>query len=103
LKDGMFLPEPVAGSLEKMAADRAAEALFLKLLERFNAQERYVNDKAGRSFAPALFAKEPEAAKVRKDALAAAMRRLFVANKIHLEPYGYQSRGTFRLVSGAKT
>jgi hypothetical protein len=56
------------------------------------------------SFAPALFAKEPEAiaAKISKEALANAMRRLLAANKLHMEQYGYPSRGTYRIAAGPK-
>ena len=74
------------------------------LLRRFSKQGRNVSDKTGTSYAPALFAKEAEAkaAKVRKDALAAAMGRLFTANKLHMEPYGYPSRATFRIAVGQK-
>jgi RecA-family ATPase/5S rRNA maturation endonuclease (ribonuclease M5) len=101
-KAGVFVLEPKAGSLEKLAADQKTEQVFLELLERFNGQCRYVNDKGGRAYAPALFAKEPQAAGISNEMLAAAMRRLFTANKIHLEAFGYKSRGAFRLVQGPK-
>ena len=101
-RNGVFVPEPGQGSIKQAAAERKAEDLFLILLVRFNGQGRNVSDKKGPSYAPALFAPEAEAkaAKVRKDALAAAMRRLFTANKLHMEPYGYASRGTFRIAAG---
>ena len=103
-KNGVFVPEPREGSLEKAAAERRAEELFLTLLNRFNGQGRNVSDKIGPSYAPALFAKEAEAkaTKVGKDALASAMARLFSAGKLHMEPYGYPSRGTFRIAAGPK-
>jgi RecA-family ATPase len=103
-KNGVFVPEPGEGTLEKAAAERRAEELFLTLLNRFNGQGRNVSDKIGPSYAPALFAKEAEtkAAKVGRTALAAAMARLFSAGKIHMEPYGYPSRGTFRIAAGQK-
>jgi hypothetical protein len=103
-KSGVFVPEPREGSLEKAAAERRAEELFLTLLDRFNRQGRNVSDKIGPSYAPALFTKEPEAKtnRVRKDTFASAMTRLFSAGKIHIEPYGYPSRGTFRIAAGQK-
>ena len=103
-KNGVFVPEPAEGSLEKAAAERRAEDVFLTVLNRFNGQSRNVSDKVGLSYAPALFAKEPEAKtnKVGKDTLASAMGRLFSACKIHMEPYGYPSRGTFRIAAGPK-
>jgi RecA-family ATPase len=94
-RDGVFVPEPGEGSIEKAAAERNAEHLFISLLGRIP----NVSNKGGVSFAPALFAKEPEAiaAKISKEALANTMRRLFAANKLHMEQYGYPSRGTFRI------
>ena len=99
-KKGVFVPEPGQGTVEKAAAERAAEQLFLSLLDRFP----NVSNKSGVSYAPALFAKEQEAvaAKMTKEALANAMRRLFAANKLHMEQYGYPSRGTYRIAAGPK-
>jgi RecA-family ATPase len=99
-KNGVFAPEPGQGTIEKAAAERTAEHLFLSLLDRFP----NVSNKSGVSYAPALFAKEPEAiaAKVSKEALANAMRRLFAADKLHMEQYGYPSRGTYRIALGPK-
>ena len=103
-KDGLFLPEPTAGSLERLAADQRAEDMFLNLLDRFNAQERTLSQKFGGNYAPTLFAREPEAkaARINKAALDGAMTRLFAANKIHLEQYGPPSRDTFKLMRGGK-
>jgi RecA-family ATPase len=87
-KNGVFVPEAAEGSLEKAAAERRAEDVFLTVLNRFNGQNRNVGDKIGPSYAPALFAKEAEAkaSNVRKDALTSAMMRLFSTCKIHMEP-----------------
>jgi RecA-family ATPase len=102
-KNGVFVPEPGIGSLEKAAADAKAENLFLELLTRFNKQDRNVNDKTGPTYAPTLFAQESEAkaARIGKQAFANAMRRLFFSNRIHLENYGKPSRQFKRLVPGA--
>jgi RecA-family ATPase len=103
-KNGVFVPEPREGTLEKAAAERRAEELFLTLLNRFTGQGRNVSDKIGPSYAPALFAGEVEAkaARIGKTPLVAAMARLFSSGKIHMEPYGYPSRGTFRIAAGQK-
>jgi RecA-family ATPase len=102
-KNGLFVPEPGPGSLEKAAADAKAEHVFLDLLNRFLKQGRNVNDKSGQAYAPAVFAQEREAkvVKIGKQALVDAMRRLFAANRIHLEIYGKPSRQFRRLVPGA--
>jgi RecA-family ATPase len=99
-KNGVFVPEPRLGTIEKAVAERRAEEVFLKLLDRFGA----VTNKKGTSYAPALFAQEPEAkaAKVSKGALVDAMGRLFAANKLHLEAYDYPCRKRFRIVAGPK-
>ena len=99
-KNGVFVPEAAEGSLEKAAVERRAEELFLILLNQLNGRHRQ-----GRAtYAPAPFAKEPEArtSKVGKDTLASAMASLFGACKIHMKPYGYSSRGTFRIAVGQK-
>jgi RecA-family ATPase len=99
-KNGVFVPEPGQGTMEKAVAERKAEEVFLKLLDRFGV----VTNKKGISYAPALFAQEPEAkaAKVSKAALVDAMGRLFAANKVHLEAYDYPCRHRFRIVGGPK-
>jgi RecA-family ATPase len=103
-ENGVFVRLQGTTSLERVAADQRAEEVFIKILERFSAQERNVSDKVSRSYAPAIFAEEPEAkaAKATKRALVGAMTRLFAANKIHIEPYGPRCRATFRLAAGAK-
>jgi hypothetical protein len=93
--NGLFLPVSGVSNLEKLAAERRREELFLKLLEQFTRQGRNTCDKAFAStYAPTLFAKEDEAKQVgiRKADLEAAMRRLFSTDKIHLKPYGPPSK-----------
>jgi RecA-family ATPase len=100
-KDGLFLPVAGMNSMERLAIEHRAEELFLTLLDRCNGQGRNVSDKHNAPiYAPTVFAKEAEAkdSTVRKSDLEAAMRRLFAANKIRLEPYGSPSRGTSRMV-----
>jgi hypothetical protein len=93
-QNGLFLPES-----GMMARQSAADRIFLELLRRFTAHGRNVSDKTGTSYAPALFAKEPEAKEIhlRRDELASAMRHLFATDKIIVEPYGRPSRPYTRL------
>jgi len=101
--NGLFLPVPGTGALstiERAAADAKAEQTFLTLLDRLNRQDRNVSDKPNaNNYAPTLFAAETEAkdAGIKKPALEDAMRRLFQADKIRLEPYGAPSRGLQKL------
>jgi RecA-family ATPase len=101
-KNGVFVPEPKSGSLEKLASDAKADNVFVQLLKRFNCEGRTVGDKHGHSYAPALFSKEPEAkaAGLKKEVLADAMRRLFASKKIHIAQYGRPSRPASKLALG---
>ena len=60
---GMFLPEPGVLAVDKLKQMEIAKEVFLVLLDRFNMSNRTVGDKAGRNYAPALFAEEDEAKK----------------------------------------
>lgn len=102
-QSGLFLPVAGTSSLEKAAAEQAAEQLFLTLLSRFTQQGRAVSDKpTSHGYAPTNFAADPEAksAHVTKTAFADAMQRLFAADKIHVETYGRPSRQASKLVIG---
>lgn len=96
---GLFLPVAGAGTLDKLAAEQAAEQLFLELLDEFGGQGRNVSHiQKANNYAPTEFAKHPKAkATGAKKTLAEAMERLFAAKKIKVEPYGSQSRGTHRI------
>jgi RecA-family ATPase len=99
--NGLFLPIGGISNLEKLAAEQKADQTFLTLLDRFNGQGRNTCEKpSAHNYAPVLFAKENEAkeAGIKKSAFEDAMRRLFAANKIRLEPYGAPSKVTARLV-----
>jgi RecA-family ATPase len=101
-QNGLFLPIAGTTSLEKLAAERVAEQLFLTLLEAFNQQGRNTSAKpSAPTYAPTLFAKEKQARErgIKKPAFEVAMRSLFAANKICQQPYGPPSRGTSKLVS----
>jgi hypothetical protein len=89
-------------NLEKLGAERRSEEVFLKLLAQFTRQNRNTCEKpSAPTYAPTLFAKESEAQElgIRKADFEGAMRRLFAAERICLEPYGSPSRATARLVS----
>jgi RecA-family ATPase len=102
-KAGVFVPEPRTGSLEKLAADQRTEELFLKLLNRFDEQGRNVSEKpTAPTYAPTMFSKDPGANGTRKEAFAAAMRRLFHARKIRVQQYGRPSRPASKLVRAAQ-
>jgi RecA-family ATPase len=102
-RNGLFLPEAAAGSLEKLAQEQKADDVFLTLLTKLNARgEKISNQRKAHMYAPAVLAKEPEAkaARFKKKDLEAAMNRLLDADKVHREQYGSPSRDTFKLVIG---
>lgn len=103
-KDGVYVREPGKGTLERLAAEAEIDQLFLKLLRRFTDQGRNVSDKRCPTYAPSVFADEPEAkeAKATKKALADAMVRLFAANKIKVAKEGRPSHQTHRIVEAER-
>jgi RecA-family ATPase len=90
---------PDATASGRAEAERRAQQVFLALLDRFWSEGRFVNHRGGPGFAPPTFAKEPEAkaAKVTKEMLADAMRRLFSSGAIKAEEYGRQDRQRQRI------
>jgi hypothetical protein len=97
-KNGLFVPVHGATGLDKMAADAKADDLFLTILKRFNAQNRNVSDKSGTSFAPALFAKDPDGKGLGNKRFDEAMNRLFKAKKIRVKETGPVSRRSRTLI-----
>jgi RecA-family ATPase len=101
-KAGLFLPIAGTSNLDKLAAEQKAEQVFLDLLQQYEKQGRNVSDKpTAPSYAPTMFSKESAGKEVRKQALTDAMRRLFAANRIHVEHYGRPSRPCSKVVVGA--
>jgi RecA-family ATPase len=79
-----FTTEAAAGGPSPYcaAADRDVDELFLRLLDKRNAQGRPVRPSTGRGSAPSEMEDDPEANGVKVPAFRAAMERLFTAGKI---------------------
>ena len=100
-KDGVFVPVEAMGTLDKLAAERTTEDLFLKLLDKFHNQGRNLSDKpTANNYAPKMFVTDPDG-KGRYKELTSAMSRLFATDKIKVETYGRPSRLVTRLVRDA--
>jgi RecA-family ATPase len=100
---GLFLPEPGVGSIEKAARDQKDGELFLTLLGRLEGQGRNVSHKpTAPTYAPTMFSKEATAKGTSKARLEESMRRLFAADKIHVETYGRPSRLASKIAAGAR-
>jgi len=83
-----------------MAADQAAEDLFLELLHAFEQQGRNVSDKKNApTYAPTMFAAYPQGNGTTRKAFSDAMARLFASRKIRVETYGRPSRPYTKLVA----
>jgi ABC transporter substrate binding protein len=98
LPSGLFLP--VSGvTADQAAKEVIAQDVFLALLERLRAQNRYVSDKPSSNYAPAVFAREDQAksARLTKTDLERAMRLLFQRNAIENEACGKPSRPSYRI------
>jgi RecA-family ATPase len=102
-KDGVYTVEPGLGTLERLAAEAEVDHLFIKLLRRFAERGRNVSDKTGTSYAPAQFARQPEAktAKITNKMLAEAMERLFTGKKIRVATEGPRSHPRTKLVEAS--
>ena len=105
-RDGRYVYEGKTGGSaphDKAAAAAKAERVFLTLLGAFEAQERNASPNPGPTYAPAVFAGEPDAEGVAKSALARAMSGLLKANRIHVDTIGPKSRQRQRLALGPST
>ncbi|BAL10556.1 MULTISPECIES: AAA family ATPase [Bradyrhizobium] len=92
--EGLTFTTALAGesSSYRAAADRDVEDLFLRLLDKRNAQGRPVHAKNAKGSAPTEFADDPEAAGVKVNAFRGAMERLLSAGNICVVETGSASR-----------
>ncbi len=90
-----------APSPYRAAAERDVDELFLRLLDKHNAQGRPVRPNRGRGYAPAELADDPEAGGVAASALKAAMDRLYDAEKIKTVTTGPKSRPAQHIERGS--
>jgi RecA-family ATPase len=91
---GAFInDDPIAGSAldRQISADRVDEQ-FLAMLEAFTVQGRFVSHNTGHAYAPALFARDPDAKGTTSKGFEAAMNRLFRASRISAATRGPRSR-----------
>jgi RecA-family ATPase len=85
-RNGVFMPVGSIPPLAQLAEEARVDELFLTLLDKFTAQQRYVTDKTGRGYAPSEFEKSPDARGLKSPAFAPAMQRLFAQGKIIMAP-----------------
>jgi RecA-family ATPase len=100
-QNGLYVPVSRQGFLDEAAENAAANDVFLGLLDRFMRTGQNVSNKpTANNYAPSLFAREGEAKSkhINKVGLEGAMRRLFAAEQIVLEPYGPPSKDAHRII-----
>jgi RecA-family ATPase len=105
-ENGVFVPVRDQSGPDKLAVRAKAQEVFLELLERFGQQGRNVSEKLqSPGYAPAAFAKEQEAikAKLGNADFATAMRDLFAARKLIVEPYGKPHKGFTRIAVAVRS
>jgi RecA-family ATPase len=96
---GLFRRVVGPTSFDKLASERKIEDAFITLLKRFNAQGRNASNTTGTSYAPALFAREPEGKGITSKQFEAAMVRLFAEPaKIRRANFGCKSKPQWTLV-----
>jgi membrane-bound lytic murein transglycosylase B len=99
--NGLYLPVATPSAPEQAAANNAADAMFLQLLEKCEHNGDNASPKrTSNNFAPFMFANTPEAkkAKFSRQQLEDALDRLVAAERVVIETYGPPSRLATRLV-----
>ncbi|WGR91850.1 AAA family ATPase [Bradyrhizobium sp. ISRA443] len=91
---GLTFTTAMAGEASpyRAAAERDVEELFLRLLDKRNAQGRRVHANTAKGSAPAEFALDPEANGTTAEAFRRAMERLFGTGKIRTVETGPNSK-----------
>jgi RecA-family ATPase len=79
---GVFVAEAQPTGLDALAAGAKGERVFLKLLDAFTAQGRFVSATPSSTYAPTQFASHPDAEGCTKRALKSAMDTLFGRREI---------------------
>jgi RecA-family ATPase len=102
-QNGVYVPDfETSTPLSRDDMQKQAEDTFVEILTRFNRQNRNASPNKGPGYAPSLFAKEPEAKRLRveKAALDRAMCHLLESERIRVEQYGKPCNPHSRLVVG---
>jgi RecA-family ATPase len=97
-ENGCFRPDGAASGFDRLAADVAADALFLDLVAKFQADGRDISASPSANFAPVIFSKHPASKGMSAKILRTAMDRLFAAGQIKVDTFGPPSRQRTRLI-----
>ncbi|MEM9763817.1 MAG: AAA family ATPase [Pseudomonadota bacterium] len=89
---GVFVAETDRGGLDRAASQAKADRVFLKLLDEFTRQDRFVRPSTGSGYAPSEFSKTARTEGVGRNELRDAMERLLHAGQIQVLTHGPPSR-----------
>jgi RecA-family ATPase len=95
--EGGLAMEHAPSSLVRIAEEAKVDEVFLRLLDKRNAQGRHVRTTTGHGYAPAEFEGDAEANGIRAKAFKTSMERLLTAKKIVVTTLGPPSRQYKRL------
>ncbi|MEO0957087.1 MAG: AAA family ATPase [Pseudomonadota bacterium] len=91
-RDGALVADRPATGIERASASAKAERVFLTLLQLLHEQGRRVSAATGPTYAPKVFAENPQSEGVTKRALAAAMEGLLARGAIKIVETGPPSK-----------
>ncbi|WP_415184299.1 AAA family ATPase [Phaeovulum sp.] len=91
-QDGVFVADAAETGLDRACASMKAERVFVKLLRQALDQGRRVNHAGGQTYAPKVFASQPDSEGVTKRAFGQAMENLLAAKKIVIGEDGPPSK-----------
>jgi RecA-family ATPase len=89
---GVFVPEGQMGTVERVSAEAEIDAAYLDCLDAITARGDRVGPHTGRTYAPSIFQKMPQARGYRAKAFSAAQERLFDAGRIEIKAFGSPSK-----------
>jgi RecA-family ATPase len=95
---GCFFPDGAAYGFDRAAAEANADAIFLDLVAKFQAEGRNVSANPSPSFAPNVFCKHPASQGLTARVLRSAMERAFAKGAIKNESFGPRSHERTRIV-----
>lgn len=99
-RDKLLVPAGYVGGVFGTIERRAAERVFLELLDKLQAQNRFVSDNdRAQNYAPKIFVKHPDREGYRMPDFARAMEALFASGEIVMEEYRGANRYTYRRIA----
>jgi RecA-family ATPase len=100
-REGVFVLD-AKSNVSAAQVEGEADSVFLSLLTEFSRQGRDVSPSPSTTYAPTLFAADPQAKGISRDHLKAAMERLLKTDRVHIVTEGPPSHPRKRFKPGAR-